>query len=284
MKFGSQEMTFGQVTRIMGIINMTPDSFSNDGCYVDAKTAHYLALNRADQMIQEGTDIIDIGGESTRPGADKISASEEINRVIPIIKTLAKKTSIPISIDTYKPDVAKRALDAGAAIINNIMGSQLDRNLLLMTKKYNASIVLMHIQGNPQTMQQKISYDQLTNDIIGILQNSMDQCLETGISRDKIIVDPGIGFGKTVEQNLEIINRLNLFQSLDRPILIGPSRKSFIGKVLKLEVTDRLIGTVTSVCASIMRGAHIVRIHDVKELKQAVILTDAIVNEQVNNN
>jgi len=262
----------------MGVVNVTPDSFSHDGCLSRTGGPKY-ALSLAQKHIRDGADIIDIGGESSRPGALRITAKEEINRVIPTIQALVKKTTVPISIDTYKPLVAKAALDAGASIVNNIMGTNNPNdNLLKMIKKYDAAVVLMHMRGTPQTMQRNIHYHDLINEIISAFGKSIEKCLEIGIKSDKIILDPGIGFGKTVEHNLEILNRLDDFGALERPLLIGTSRKSFIGKVLNREVGNRLLGTAATVTTSITRGAHIVRVHDVKAMKEIVLMTDAILN------
>ncbi len=262
----------------MGVVNVTPDSFSRDGCLSRTGGPKY-ALSLAQKYIRDGADIIDIGGESSRPGALRITAKEEINRVIPTIQALVKKTTVPISIDTYKPLVAKAALDAGASIVNNIMGTNNPNdNLLKMIKKYDAAVVLMHMRGTPQTMQRNIHYHDLIDEIISALGKSIEKCLEIGIKSDKIILDPGIGFGKTVEHNLEILNRLDDFGALERPLLIGTSRKSFIGKVLNREVGNRLMGTAATVTTSITRGAHIVRVHDVKAMKEIALMTDAILN------
>lgn len=258
---------------------MTPDSFSGDGCWRDgSKAARGFEL--AKKLIEDGADILDIGGESSRPGSKRISAREELKRVIPVIKKIARTYSIPISIDTYKPSVAQGALEAGAVIVNNIKGIDPDKSLLKIIKRYNAGIVLMHMKGTPRTMQKNIKYTNLMREITDSLRESIEICLEIGINSDKIIIDPGIGFGKTAEHNLEIINRLNDLRALKRPILIGPSRKSFIGKVLKDEAEDRLIGTAAAVCAGILNGARIVRVHDVKAIKQAVLMTDAILNQK----
>lgn len=276
----SFQLELGQRTHIMGIVNATPDSFSADGCFDKCTLNPQKVIRHAQRLIKQGADIIDIGGESTRPGAKRITVSEEKERVIPAITALAKKTIIPISIDTYKPTIAKYALDAGACFVNNIMGTHIDKNLLKMVKNYNAGIILMHIQGTPQNMQKNIRYKALIPEIISALKKSIENCLAIGIKSDKLIIDPGIGFGKTVEHNLEIINQLEEFKVLKCPILIGPSRKSFIGKILNTEVQDRLIGTVASVCASIHKGAHIVRVHDVKKIKEAVTMTDAIIHSK----
>jgi len=253
---------------------MTPDSFSGDGVSSAAQ-----GFKLAQKLIADGADILDIGGESSRPGSKRISVQEELERVIPLIKKLTKVYSIPISVDTYKPQVAQMALEAGASIVNTIKGVDPDKTLLKIIKRYNAGIVLMHMQGSPRTMQKNIKYTNLMKEISDSLRESIEICLEIGINSDKIIVDPGIGFGKTVEHNLEIINRLDTLKTLKMPILIGPSRKSFIGKILKNEVEDRLAGTIAAVCASIVKGAHIVRVHDVRAVKQASLLTDAIINQ-----
>ncbi|MDD3374937.1 MAG: dihydropteroate synthase [Candidatus Omnitrophica bacterium] len=272
-------LVLGQETKIMGIVNATPDSFSADGL-LNKKPNR--AVSYALKLIKDGADIIDIGGESTRPGAKKISIKEELLRVIPIIETLSKKTNIPISIDTYKPEIAQAALEAGASIVNNVMGSKLTKSMLKVIKENDAAIILMHIRGTPRTMQKRISYKNLVQEIVLDLKKSIEKCLEIGIKSDRIIVDPGIGFGKTVEDNLEIIQRLSEFKALKKTILIGTSRKSFIGKTLKKDVSDRLMGSAASVSASILNGAHIVRVHDVKQMREVADLTDAIIN--VKNN
>ena len=269
-------LSLGRRTKIMGIVNMTPDSFSGDGLFLNDKESLKVGLQRAQALIRDGADLIDIGGESTRPGAKKLSTREERKRVIPLIRTLVKKIKKPISIDSYKKEVIEEALHAGASMVNDIMGIKPDKNILKLVKKYKAAIVLMHIQGTPRTMQRNIHYKNLINEIIGQLRNSIENCLEIGIKSDRIMIDPGIGFGKTAGHNLEIIQSLLEFKVLNQPILIGPSRKSFIGKVLEKNAPDRLLGTATAVCASILNGADIVRVHDVKEISEVVKMTDAI--------
>ncbi len=265
----------------MGIINITPDSFSQDGCLL--RNGDYVdhAVNLALRLIKEGADMIDLGGESSRPGAKRISTAEELRRVIPVLKILIKKTNIPISVDTYKPAVAKEALEEGASIINNIKGTQTSHDLLKMIKRKNAAIILMHTRGSPHSMQKNTHYDNLMEEIIVLLKKSLEKCLEIGINSDRIVLDPGIGFAKTSEQNLEIINRLDQLAVLNQPILIGTSRKSFIGKILNKPVDQRLLGTIASVCVSVLNGAHIVRVHDVKETKEALKVVDAIVNSSI---
>lgn len=280
IKAGSHVIELGQKTKIMGILNLTPDSFSQDGS-LSKSSRKITAYQAAKHLINEGADILDIGGESTRPGAKPISAQDEIKRVIPTLKKIIKHCRIPISIDTYKSEVAQAGLDEGACIVNNIMGADPDKHLLKIVKNYNAAIVLMHIRGNPQTMQKNIYYRNLIPDILKTLRRSIEICLEIGIKSDRILIDPGICFGKTAEDNLKIIQRLNEFQQLKHPILIGPSRKSFIGKILNKPVDQRLFGTIGASCACAMNGAHIIRVHDVKEVKDAVTLIDSIKNYQL---
>ncbi|HBR15508.1 MAG TPA: dihydropteroate synthase [Candidatus Omnitrophica bacterium] len=281
LRAGSYDLVVGSQTRIMGIVNTTPDSFSGDGCCVlprNTKEAQARAVALARKLIKEGADMIDIGGESTRPGARKISAQEEIRRVIPTVQRLAQRVKVPISVDTYKAAVARHALDAGASIINNIMGVKAEKSLLKMIRNYGAAVILMHIQGTPRTMQKEFSYQNLMAEICLSLRNAIENCLDIGIKSDKIVIDPGIGFGKNVENNLEILHRLRELVTLNQPVLIGTSRKSFIGKILNKDIGHRLTGTVATVCAGIFNGAHIVRVHDVKAVKEAVTMTDAILN------
>jgi len=275
---GKYRLDLGCKTQIMGVVNITPDSFSRDGCLADNSEGIRKAVRMAKQFVRDGADIIDIGGESSRPGAKRITVKEELDRVIPVLKALVQKFDVPISVDTYKPAVVKEALEAGASIINNIMGVDPDRRILKMVRNYKCAIALMHIQGTPRTMQKRVYYQNIISEIIDALRCSVKTCLDVGISRDQIIIDPGIGFGKTVEHNLEILNCLREFNILKQPILVGPSRKSFIGKVLNREVDQRLIGTVATVCASIINGVHIVRVHDVKQIKESAGMTDAIMN------
>jgi dihydropteroate synthase len=263
----------------MGIINMTTDSFSRDGCLKPERDPVVHGLRLAGRFVRQGADMLDIGGESSRPGARRIPAQEEIQRILPILKRLARHYPIPISVDTYKSAVARHALDNGASIINTIKGVRPDKSLLRMVKRYGAAIVLMHMTGTPRTMQKKIRCQRMLDAVIASLRHSIEICLETGITSDKIIIDPGIGFGKTWEHNLEMINRLPELASLRQPILIGTSRKSFIGKVLDKDSSHRLMGTAATVCAGILRGAHIVRVHDVKAMAEIAAMTDAIMNQ-----
>lgn len=255
---------------------MTPDSFSGDGCLCGSKDAVKRALRLARRFLQEGADIIDVGGESSRPGSQKVPAKEEMSRVLPVIRALARNIRIPISVDTYKPLVAQHALDDGAHIVNNIMGTQMEKGFLRMVRQYDAVLVLMHMRGTPRTMQRNIRYKNVVSEILNSLTNSIENCLEIGIKSDKIIIDPGIGFAKTAEHNLEIIHHLRRFAVLRRPVLVGVSRKSFIGKVLKKDVSGRLNGSLAAACAGILNGAHIIRAHDVAPTKEAAAMIDAI--------
>lgn len=269
-RFGSLEYDLSARTHIMGVLNVTPDSFSDGGKYVDAGAA----VARALEMIGEGADFIDIGGESTRPGAELIPAEEEITRVVPVIKKLVAVTNTPISIDTYKADVAEHALDAGAVLVNDITGLHADPSIAELVASHDASIVLMHIQGTPQTMQKEPRYVDLIGEISAYLSEGILVARDAGVHQ--IIVDPGIGFGKTLAHNLSIFHRLDEFQKLGYPVMIGPSRKSFLNTLLGLPVDERVEGTAGAVAASIMRGANIIRVHDVKAMKRVAGVVDAI--------
>jgi len=257
----------------MGILNLTPDSFSADGIYEDVGRA----LEQAERKVEEGADIIDIGGESSRPGALPVGLEEEIGRVVPVVEKLAKKIKIPISIDTRKSEVALRALDSGASIINDITGLSSDDNMLAVASRYNAGVIIMHIKGRPQTMQQNPIYDDLITEIKEKLLQLVKRAEAGGVKKENIIIDPGIGFGKTFEHNLEILNNLSRFKELEKPILIGPSRKSFIGNILGVEPKERLFGTAAAAAVGIKNGADIIRVHDVKEIAQVIKVSDAIV-------
>ena len=259
---------------IMGILNVTPDSFSDGGQFLQKDQA----LQQAERMIAEGADIIDVGGESSRPGADPVPLDEELRRVIPVVEGLAKHTKVPISIDTYTAEAAARALDVGAQIINDISACRLDDRMAMVAAKHNVPIVLMHMQGMPRDMQDRPRYTDVLRDIYAFLEERIDHLVSRGVAREKIVVDPGIGFGKTVQHNLEIIRGLSTFLPLGCPVLIGPSRKSFIGKVLDLPVGERLEGTLAAVVLSVAQGAHIARVHDVKETIRAVRLAEAILS------
>jgi dihydropteroate synthase len=264
--------TLGKRTLLMGVLNVTPDSFSDGGLFFDKKTAIAHGL----KMVEEGADFIDIGGESTRPGSKPLGLDEELRRVIPVIESLAKEVDAPISIDTYKSAVAKKAIEAGAQIINDISGLNLDPSLSQVAAKEDVPLVLMHIRGNPETMQKNIHYDSLFSEIIQYLRNSIQRAESAGVDPEQIIIDPGIGFGKTVEDNLLILKNLQEFKILGKPLLLGTSRKSFIGKILNADVTGRLEGTLSSIVVGALNGAHIIRCHDVLQAKRAIAITDAV--------
>ncbi len=257
----------------MGVLNVTPDSFSDGGLYLSKNRAVEHAL----KMQDEDADIIDIGGESTRPGAERVSAKEEIKRVVPVIEKLVKKIKIPISIDTYKSAVAKAALSAGASIVNDISGLRFDTKMPEVIAQYQVPVVIMHIKGTPKNMQKDPAYKALIPEIMDYLRGGIEIAQRAGVAKDKIIIDPGIGFGKTVEHNLEIIKYLNEFTGFEKPILLGPSRKSFIGKTLgDLTVTERFEGTAAAIAIGIFNGANIVRVHDVKAMVRVAKIADGI--------
>ncbi len=267
------DFKFGSRTFVMGILNLTPDSFSGDGIHEDTGRAVETAV----RMVEEGADIIDVGGESTRPGSAPVAAAEEIKRVTPVIKKLAAKIDVPVSIDTRKRDVALAALDNGASMINDISGLEADEDMAQLASQYDADVVIMHMKGTPETMQESPAYDDLIEEVISKLSQLVGRAEEKGVKRGNIIIDPGMGFGKTLEHNLEILNNLSRFKVLGKPILVGPSRKSFIGAILGVAPQERIFGTAASVALAIRNGADIIRVHDVKEIKQVAEVADAIV-------
>ena len=256
----------------MGILNVTPDSFSDGGKFTSIDSA----LKHAEQMIKDGADIIDVGGESTRPGSQSVSESEELDRVIPIIEKLKNICNF-ISIDTVKPLIAEEAFKAGASILNDISGMQFHPEIASISAKYKAAVVLMHIQGKPQTMQKAPKYDNLLSEISDYLQKCIKTAENAGIASDSIVIDPGIGFGKSLDDNLSILKHLDYFKTLNKPLLIGVSRKSFIGMISDVEVKDRLAGTLAAITAARLKGASIFRVHDVKECKQALEVADRLI-------
>jgi dihydropteroate synthase len=268
----SRAITLGKRTLLMGILNVTPDSFSDGGLYFDREKAIEHGL----RMVEEGADMIDIGGESTRPGSKPIAPEEEVRRVIPVIEALAKRVDVPISIDTCKSGVARRAIDAGAEIINDISGLHVDPGLAGVAAREDIPLVLMHIRGTPETMQKDVHYDSLLSEILLSLKESIQTAESAGVPPGQIIVDPGIGFGKTLEHNLLIIKHLPELRVLGKPILIGTSRKTFIGKILNADVSERLEGTLSSIAIAVVQGAHIIRSHDVLQTKKTIAVADAI--------
>ncbi len=266
-------LDFDKKTHIMGVLNITPDSFSDGGLYFDREKAVEHAL----RLAEEGADILDIGGESTRPGSDTVSVEEEIRRTVPVIEAVAKKIKVPISIDTYKADVARRALDAGASLVNDISGLRFDPEMPKVVAQYRAPLILMHIKGRPKDMQQNPVYEALIPEIMDYLRISIRLAAKSGIPEDTLIIDPGIGFGKTIDHNLEIIRNLKEFTLLGRPVAVGVSRKAFIGKILGgASSSERVEGTAAAVAIAIMNGARIVRVHDVKEMAKVARVADAV--------
>jgi len=263
----------------MGILNVTPDSFS-DGGHFPGKAK---AVRRALEMIHLGADIIDVGGESTRPGAGSVSAREELARVIPVVSAISKKTRVPISIDTMKAEVAEEAIRAGAVIVNDVSGLKFDRDMATVVARRGVSVIIMHMRGTPANMQFEPRYKDVVKEIMGDLKLSLDIARIAGVADERIMIDPGVGFGKTFEHNLEILNRLEEFKKLKRPICIGTSRKSFIGKALGIkDPEERLIGTIATCVIAIMKGAGLIRVHDVKEAAQAVRMTDLVLRSGAN--
>ncbi|MEB3149522.1 MAG: dihydropteroate synthase [Sphaerospermopsis sp.] len=265
--------TWGQRTYLMGILNVTPDSFSDGGLFNTTSAA----LAQAQTMVDAGADIIDIGGQSTRPGAEQITLTEELDRVLSVLQIIRPKITIPISVDTTRAEVAQAAVKAGADIVNDISGGTYDPEMLPTVAKLDVPIMLMHIRGTPQTMQQLTDYQDLMGEIYSFLSQQIKAAITAGIQQEKIIIDPGIGFAKNYDQNLEIIRSLPTFKTLKCPILVGASRKSFIGKILNQpEPKARVWGTAAACCAAIFNGADILRVHDVAEMRDVFLVADAI--------
>lgn len=279
LELGPYKLNLNSRTHIMGILNLTPDSFSGDGLYQRTEAGRRRAdiVEYVQKLVDDGADIIDIGGESSRPGAKPVSVKEELKRVIPPIKALNKKIKVPISVDTYKYEVARQALDNGASIVNDITALRGSSNMASLVKSYKAGIVLMHMRGSPKNMQDAPIYENVMADIVSYLNSAIKKAVGRGIDFKKIIVDPGIGFGKTLKHNLKIISSLSELKVLGRPILIGVSRKSFISQITKQPVEERLFGTTSSNCVAVMNGAKIVRVHDVQQAKEALAVLDSIV-------
>jgi dihydropteroate synthase len=256
----------------MGILNVTPDSFSDGGRYLDVQQA----VTHAETMVAEGATLIDIGGESSRPGASPVSVNDELARVVPVIRGLVDTVDVLISVDTFKAEVAQHALEAGAHIVNDITALCGDPAMGTVVAEMEAGVVLMHMKGTPRTMQQAPQYDNVVNEIRLWLKKKVQNAEAQGIAAERIIIDPGIGFGKTTEHNLEILKRLSEFRELNKPLLVGTSRKSFIGNVLGVPITERVEGTAATVCWAVAHGADIVRVHDVKANVRAAQMTDAL--------
>jgi len=259
---------------IMGILNVTPDSFSDGGQFLKVENAFTHSV----KMIEEGADIIDIGGESTKPFAEPVSTDEELSRVIPVIEKIRSEYDILISIDTTKSKVAEEAITAGANIINDVSAMEIDENMLQIAKNYNSPIIMMHMKGIPKNMQNNPTYDHLITEIKDYLSSRVKCAINAGIDKKNIIIDPGIGFGKSVEHNFEIINNLDSFVDLGFPVLLGASRKSFIGLTLDVEEKDRLEGSIAANVIGLQKGAKIFRVHDVLAAKKSLIIANKIFN------
>ena len=280
--WGKHRLVLGKRTCVMGILNVTPDSFSDGGEFFTLDDA----VAQGQKIFEDGADILDIGGESTRPFSDALSTEEEIRRVVPVIENLAARISIPISIDTTKAGVARRAIEAGASIINDVSALRLDHGIADVAAEYDVPVILMHMLGTPKTMQTDPVYDDLIKEIKEFLKSAVDYAESRGISKSKIIIDPGIGFGKTIDHNLLLIKHLHEFKTLDVPILIGSSRKAFIRNILKDKTVKDInpylaeveIGTQASVAAAVLNGAHMVRVHNVANTRITLKIIDAINN------
>lgn len=280
----TEPMTFAELvsqprTLVMGVINTTPDSFSDGGKHLDAEIAIAAAL----EMLEAGADIVDVGGESTRPGSAPVNEEEELRRAIPVIRGICRQRADAwVSIDTRRRNVAKAAVQHGARIINDVTGFRDDPSLVDLAREVRAGLVVMHMLGKPKTMQQDIHYDSFPGDIFDFFQERIRTLEDSGIPPENIVLDPGIGFGKTFDHNLVLINRLDIFRPLGKPILVGPSRKSFIGKILDEPNPEaRVVGTLAAITAAVLRGASIVRVHDVPPAVQACKVADAVVRERV---
>lgn len=265
---GPYTLDFEKKTMVMGILNVNPDSFSDGGKYNKIEAA----LSRARQMVEDGADIIDIGGESTRPGYTEISVEEELERVIPIIERLTREVDVPLSIDTYKGEVARQSLQAGAHIINDIWGAKRDLRMATVAAEFQAPIILMHNRNN-------LHYNSFLGDVVADLQESVDIAKAAGVPNDKIILDPGIGFAKDLNRNLEMMRGLDKLVDMGYPVLLATSRKSLIGNVLNLPVTERMEGTGATICYGIQKGCHIIRVHDVKEMTRMTRMMDALMGK-----
>jgi dihydropteroate synthase len=277
LRCGGGHLDLGGRTLVMGIVNVTPDSFSDGGQFLDPGRA----IDHARQLVAEGADLLDIGGESTRPGAEPVDAEAECARVLPVVEALAADGAVPVSIDTSKARVARRALDAGATIVNDVTALRGDPRMGRVAAESGAPLILMHMRGSPRTMQQHPHYEDLMGEIVACLRQGMAAAVEAGVREEQILTDPGIGFGKTLAHNLEILRRLGELRSLGCPILLGTSRKSFIGTILRVPAPERVLGTAATVAFGIARGAHVVRVHDVAAMVHVARMTDAMLGREV---
>ena len=257
----------------MGVLNITPDSFFDGGSYLNPEAAYQHAV----ELVEEGADILDLGAESTRPGAVPVTDREELDRLLPVLKRIRKEVSVPISIDTVRPEVAKECLEAGADIINDVSGlKRSGPDMAKVVRKFGAGLVLMHSRGTAETMQELASYDDIVPDVMSELRESIQVATDAGIERERIVVDPGLGFAKTPQQNLEILKKISVFHKLGLPVLVGSSQKSFIGKVTGREAKGRAFGTAACVAACVREGVQILRVHDVKAMRDVILMTEAI--------
>jgi dihydropteroate synthase len=272
LNWAKYRLDLGKRTHVMGVLNVTPDSFSDGGLYFQKEAAIEHGL----RLAQDGADIIDVGGESTRPFSEEVSLQEELDRVVPVVEALSRAVKVPISIDTCKAEVARQALKAGASIINDISALRFDPDIIPVAAEASVPVILMHMQGTPGDMQKNPFYQNLIPEILNFLKQAVDRAVSGGIKEDMIIVDPGIGFGKTVDHNLEILKGLGQFCVLGRPILLGTSNKSFIGHLLNKEPHERDTGTMATIAAGVLSGADIVRVHNVKKAVETVRIIDAI--------
>ncbi len=272
LKLNSRFLELGARTLVMGILNVTPDSFSDSGAYFDFR----LAVQRGLDLIVAGADILDIGGESTRPSSDPVPVDEELRRVIPVIEAIRRSSDIPISVDTTKSEVARQALDAGADIINDISSLAFDERMVRVAADSGAPVILMHMQGTPKTMQQHPVYSSLISEVIAFLEDRIQFAVKNGVQRSQVIVDPGIGFGKTTSNNLQLIRDIEALHCLGRPVLLAASRKGFIGSILDRPPTEREIGTAVVDTIGIAGGVHIIRVHDVEFHRQVAVMADAV--------
>jgi dihydropteroate synthase len=275
VRLGRTAVGLRQRPAVMGVLNVTPDSFSDGGFYLQPEQA----LKHAEEMLTQGADLVDVGGASSRPGATPVPAAVEQRRVIPVVREIVKRFGARVSVDTYQADVAAAALDVGAVMINDISALRFDPGMAEVLARHGATVVLMHMQGTPQTMQQAPQYRHVIDDVYTFLAARLDYARQRGIARECMVCDPGIGFGKTLQHNLELLRDLQQFQALGQPILVGTSRKSFLGELLQREVWDRLEGTLASVVYAVLHGASIVRVHDVGPTVQAVRLIEAITTQ-----
>ena len=273
---GGTTLPLQERVHVMGVVNVTPDSFSDGGHYLQSEAA----IRQAMVLVEQGADILDVGAESSRPGAEPVEEAEELRRLLPVVRELAKRTSVPISVDTTKAAVAERALDLGASLINDISALQFDPRMAQVVARSGAGVVLMHMQGTPKTMQQRPFYANVVDEVHAFLSDRLYAATQAGIQREMILIDPGIGFGKNIEHNLKLLAHLEKFLPLGRPILAGVSRKGFIGTILDRPVDGRLMGTAAAVAVAIMKGVRMVRVHDVAPILDVIKMVEAIVRYQ----